>query len=138
MKSSSLNIVPNHSLNFQMDTELLKTEQLTPEEKNTHKTITVTREQMAELAPSIGKDWKRLAAKLGYGTDEIQYLESENATVADQCRHLLQLWFEDDMDASLDQLAYILEGLEMLSAAESVKQMLATLSNDEKIEISDD
>ncbi|KAL9693567.1 hypothetical protein quinque_012852 [Culex quinquefasciatus] len=122
----------------QMDTELLKTEQLTPEEKNTHKTITVTRDQMAELAPSIGKDWKRLAAKLGYGTDEIQYLESENATVTDQCRHLLQLWFEDDMDASLDQLAYILEGLEMLSAAESVKQMLATLSNDEKIEISDD
>ncbi|XP_058811766.1 THO complex subunit 1 [Topomyia yanbarensis] len=118
----------------QMDSELLKTEQLTPEDKNTHKTITVTLDQMAELAPSIGKDWKKLATKLGYGTDEIQYCESENATVADQCRHLLQVWFEDDMDASLDQLAYILEGLEMLSAADAVKQMIATLTGDDKVE----
>ncbi|XP_001655616.2 THO complex subunit 1 [Aedes aegypti] len=121
----------------QMDSELLKTEQLTPEDKNTHKTITVTKAQMAELAPSIGKDWKKLATKLGYNGDEIQYFESENATVGDQCRHLLQVWFEDDMDASLDQLAYILEGLEMLTAAEAVKQMIAALSDDKVEEVSD-
>ncbi|XP_055534437.1 THO complex subunit 1 [Wyeomyia smithii] len=121
----------------QMDSELLKTEQLTPEDKNTHKTITVSRQQMAELAPSIGKDWKRLATKLGYGTDEIQYFESENVTVGDQCRHLLQVWFEDDMDASLDQLAYILEGLDMLTAADAVKQMLVALSDDKVEEVSD-
>ncbi|XP_053681802.1 THO complex subunit 1 [Sabethes cyaneus] len=121
----------------QMDSELLKTEQLTPEDKNTHKTITVSRQQMAELAPSIGKDWKRLATKLGYNADEIQYFESENVTVADQCRHLLQVWFEDDMDASLDQLAYYLEGLEMLTAADAVKQMIAALSDDKVEEVSD-
>ncbi|XP_062554480.1 THO complex subunit 1-like [Armigeres subalbatus] len=122
----------------QMDSELLKTEQLTPEDKNTHKTITVTKAQMVELAPSIGKDWKKLATKLGYNSDEIQYFESENATVGDQCRHLLQVWFEDDMDASLDQLAYILEGLEMLTAAEAVKQMIASLSDDKVEEVSDE
>lgn len=121
-----------------MDSELLKTEQLTPEDKNTHKTITVTKAQMAELAPSIGKDWKKLGTKLGYNGDEIQYFESENATVGDQCRHLLQVWFEDDMDASLDQLAYILEGLEMLTAAEAVKQMIAALSDDKVEEVSDE
>ncbi|XP_058462952.1 THO complex subunit 1 [Malaya genurostris] len=118
----------------QMDSELLKTEQLTPEDKNTHKTITVTLDQMAELAPSIGKDWKKLATKLGYGSDEIQYCESENATVTDQCRHLLQVWFEDDMDASLDQLAYILEGLDLLVAADAVKQMISALTGDDKVE----
>ncbi|XP_052888913.1 THO complex subunit 1 [Anopheles moucheti] len=116
----------------QMDTELLKTEQLTPEDKNTHKTLAVTKEQLSELAPSIGRDWKKLATKLGYGADEIQYFESEHATVGEQCCHLLTLWFDDDMDASLDNLAYILEGLDMIPAAEAVKQMIALLS--EKVE----
>ncbi|XP_058129276.1 THO complex subunit 1 [Anopheles ziemanni] len=113
----------------QMETELLKTEQLTPEDKNTHKTLAVSKEQLSELAPSIGKDWKKLATKLGYSADEIQYFESENATVVDQCCHLLTLWFDDDMDASLDNLAYILEGLEMMPAADAVKQMIALLSD---------
>ncbi|XP_053681306.1 THO complex subunit 1 [Anopheles nili] len=115
--------------NEQMDSELLKTEQLTPEDKNTHKTLAVSKEQLSELAPSIGRDWKKLATKLGYSADEIQYFESENATVADQCCHLLTLWFDDDMDASLDNLAYILEGLEMMSAADAVKQMITLLSD---------
>ncbi|XP_058059329.1 THO complex subunit 1 [Anopheles bellator] len=113
----------------QMDSELLKTEQLTPEDKNTHKTLAVSKEQLAELAPSIGKDWKKLAIKLGYSADEIQYFESENAAVTEQCCHLLTLWFDDDMDASLDNLAYILEGLEMGVAADAVKQMIALLSD---------
>ncbi|XP_040176067.1 THO complex subunit 1 [Anopheles arabiensis] len=113
----------------QMDTELLKTEQLTPEDKNTHKTLAVTKAQLSELAPSIGRDWKKLATKLGYSADEIQYFESEHATVADQCCHLLTLWFDDDMDASLDNLAYILEGLDMIPAADAVKQMIALLSD---------
>ncbi|XP_050068933.1 THO complex subunit 1 [Anopheles maculipalpis] len=116
----------------QMDTELLKTEQLTPEDKNTHKTLAVTKEQLSELAPSIGRDWKKLATKLGYGADEIQYFETEHVTVSDQCCHLLTLWFDDDMDASLDNLAYILEGLDMVPAADAVKQMIALLS--EKVE----
>uniref|UniRef100_A0A182PNK1 Death domain-containing protein n=1 Tax=Anopheles epiroticus TaxID=199890 RepID=A0A182PNK1_9DIPT len=113
----------------QMDTELLKTEQLTPEDKNTHKTLAVTKEQLSELAPSIGRDWKKLATKLGYSADEIQYFESEHGTVTEQCCHLLTLWFDDDMDASLDNLAYILEGLDMIPAADAVKQMIALLSD---------
>uniref|UniRef100_A0A182NG63 Death domain-containing protein n=1 Tax=Anopheles dirus TaxID=7168 RepID=A0A182NG63_9DIPT len=113
----------------QMDTELLKTEQLTPEDKNTHKTLAVSKEQLTELAPSIGRDWKKLATKLGYSADEIQYFESEYATVTEQCCHLLTLWFDDDMDASLDNLAYILEGLDMIVAADAVKQMIALLSD---------
>ncbi|XP_049530173.1 THO complex subunit 1 [Anopheles darlingi] len=113
----------------QMDSELLKTDQLTPEDKNTHKTLSVSKEQLAELAPSIGKDWKKLATKLGYSADEIQYFESENGTITEQCCHLLTLWFDDDMDASLDNLAYILEGLELVAAADAVKQMITLLSD---------
>ena len=44
--------------------------------------------------------------------------------MADQCQHVLQVWFEEDMDASLNQLAYILEGLEMLVAPDDVKEMI--------------
>lgn len=45
--------------------ELLKTDQLTPDDKNVHKTVTATEDQMNELCVIIGTEWKRLATKLG-------------------------------------------------------------------------
>lgn len=47
------------------DSELLKTEQLLPDDKNVHKTVTATEEQLRELCIIIGKDWEKLASKLG-------------------------------------------------------------------------
>ena len=40
-------------------------EQLTPDDKNVHKTVTATPEQLKELCVILGNDWKRLATKLG-------------------------------------------------------------------------
>lgn len=57
---------PNDKEDGLMDVqELIKTEQLTPEEKNTHKTIVATPEQLKELSVIIGSSWKKLATKLG-------------------------------------------------------------------------
>lgn len=37
---------------------------------------------------------------------------------------MLQHWFNDDDDASLDNLSYILEGLDMIAAADAIKRFL--------------
>ncbi|XP_055696133.1 THO complex subunit 1 isoform X2 [Lutzomyia longipalpis] len=111
----------------QIEADLLKTEQLTPEDKNNHKPNMITGEQLQELAPIIGSDWKKLASKLGYRSDEILFFETENPTASAQCHAMLQIWFDDDMDASLDNLAYILEGLGMLESCETVKKFIGNI-----------
>jgi THO complex subunit 1 len=121
----------------QMDSDLLKTEPLTAEEKNVHRSVTVTPEQLKDMGTVIGADWKKLGGKLGYGPDELLFFETENPTVVEQCRTMLQIWFEDDLDASLDNLAYILEGLELLAASEAVKKLIPAENNERIEEISD-
>lgn len=44
---------------------LLKSDQLTPDDRNVHKTVTATEDQLIELCIIIGDEWKRLATKLG-------------------------------------------------------------------------
>lgn len=66
-------------------------------------------------------DWKKLATKLGFKADEIQFIETENATDTARAKNLLQLWFDDDEDASVENLLYIMEGLELVDACEALK-----------------
>lgn len=77
--------------------------------------------QIDILSIKIASEWKKLATKLGYTSDEIEFFESENKTPAAAAKKMLQLWFEDDVDASLDNLAYTLEGLGMIDGAEVIK-----------------
>lgn len=114
-----------------LKTEELKTEELTPEDKNKHRPAMITPEQLELLCPIIGNDWKKLATKLGNTADDILFFETEHATVTDQCRQMLKLYFDDDMDANLDNLAYIMEGLDMIAATEATKKFI---SFDEKTE----
>lgn len=67
-------------------------------------------------------DWKKLAVKLGFKPDEIQFIETENATDPARARNLLQLWFDDDEDASVENLQYIMEGLKLVDACEALKE----------------
>lgn len=80
----------------------------------------ITPTQLDALASKL-TDWKKLAAKLGYKPDEIQYFETENATDIARAKNMLQLWFDDDEDASVENLLYIMEGLEMTEACETLK-----------------
>nr|CAI5846650.1 unnamed protein product [Callosobruchus analis] len=84
-----------------------------------HKNITL--QQLMFISEKIAPEWPKLAVKLGYKQDEIDFFRNENPTPVDQARNLLQIWFEDDEDATLDNLLYILEGLEMQQAAEAVR-----------------
>lgn len=61
-------------------------------------------------------DWQKLASKLGYARDEIKFFESK-PTQYDQCQSMLKIWSEADDDASIENLLYILEGLNLTEAA---------------------
>lgn len=106
------------------DSELLRPEPLTPEDRNSHKTMMPSDDQIKQISKSIGKDWKKLGAKLGVEEDVMQYYESEYPEMIDQCVKLLKVWFEDDLDANLDNLAYILEGLQMMAPCNLIKSFI--------------
>lgn len=100
------------------------------DDQNTHsKPVTATRENIEEIAPLIGDDWKKLGKKLGYTTDELLYFETEHAEKYGGCIAMLLNWFTDDDDASLDNWAYILEGLEINAAATAVKALIDKITN---------
>lgn len=103
--------------------------------------LSVTLNQLHNFGEKIAPDWKKLATKLGllnnckkninlkicfegFKDHEISFFEENNETDVEMAINVLQLWFEDDEDATLENLLYILEGLEMTSAAEAVRNEL--------------
>ncbi|XP_037827957.1 THO complex subunit 1 [Lucilia sericata] len=100
------------------------------EDNNGHSNlVTASKEQIEELAPLIGDDWKKLGKKLGYTADELLYFETEHTERDGGCVAMLVNWFADDDDASLDNLAYTMEGLEINTAAKAVKALIERLSS---------
>ncbi|CAK1550625.1 unnamed protein product [Leptosia nina] len=88
----------------------------TDEDKPARTRLTmITDTQLDSVAAKLA-DWKKLAAKLSYRPDEIEYFETENATDEARAKNMLKLWFDDDEDASVENLLYIMEGLEMVEA----------------------
>lgn len=83
---------------------------------------TLSELQMTELCRNLDVEWRRLAAKLGYRPDEILYYESSSEKEPQQAQSMLSHWFEDDEDASVDNLIYILEGLGLLDAAATLQE----------------
>ncbi|KAF5279274.1 hypothetical protein FQR65_LT15445 [Abscondita terminalis] len=123
---------PNDQNDVELEENLFKEEEQTNEEMkqddeftddhNAHiEPLRITPEQLHIFSNAVAYNWKALAAKLGYQPDEIKFFEDENPTEFEQARNVLQLWFEDDDDASVENLAYFLEGLGMMDAAETVK-----------------
>nr|CAG4640713.1 EOG090X0324 [Eulimnadia texana] len=82
------------------------------------KPVTCTLEQLGSLAANLGNNWKTLGTKLGFQSDEIEYFESENASVENQAKAMLQIWLENEgPDATPENLLYVLEGLGLSQAA---------------------
>nr|XP_049706470.1 THO complex subunit 1 isoform X1 [Helicoverpa armigera] len=90
-------------------------------DKTSRSRVTMISPAQLEAVSSKLTDWKKLAAKLSYKPDEIQFFETENATDAARAKNMLQLWFDDDEDASVENLLYIMEGLKMAEACEVLK-----------------
>lgn len=70
-------------------------------------------------------NWNICYSFLGFKQDEIDFFTNENPTPVERAKNLLQIWFEDDEDASMDNLLYILEGLGMIDAAEAVRNEIS-------------
>nr|CAG4643807.1 EOG090X0324 [Lepidurus arcticus] len=80
-----------------------------------------TLEQLIELAKRLGGEWKRLAPKLGFHVDEVEYFESEKPTSELQAQTMLQIWLENEADdATPDSLLYTLEGLGLKHLADGI------------------
>jgi hypothetical protein len=57
--------------------------------------------------------------------DVLDFYEDGNKDNPTQCcKKMLTIWFGEDEDANLDNLAYILEGLKIQKAIEVVKDLL--------------
>ncbi|KAG4080645.1 hypothetical protein HA402_013175 [Bradysia odoriphaga] len=114
------------------DAEMLRSAD--QDDKNTHKTAIATPEQLKELSVIIGGTWQKLGSKLGYTPDLLKFFADSNTTnVQEQCRTMLEHWFNDDDDASLDNLSYILEGLDMIAGADAIKRFLEPVDKMEDI-----
>ncbi|KAH8347003.1 hypothetical protein KR059_004074, partial [Drosophila kikkawai] len=89
------------------------------------KPLMVTKEHIEEVAPLIGEPWMKVGKKIGFSNDELLYFQMENPAANLACIKMLTNWIsEDDDDATLDNWAYMLEGLEMNKAAEAVKAII--------------
>ncbi|KAL1456912.1 hypothetical protein WDU94_001599 [Cyamophila willieti] len=76
-------------------------------------------ELLDKIAPLIVQDWKKLGLKFGYTADQLEVITTSKGlnSETEQARYLLKIWFEDDDDATPENLAYTLEGLGFLEAA---------------------
>uniref|UniRef100_A0A1B6JC55 Death domain-containing protein n=1 Tax=Homalodisca liturata TaxID=320908 RepID=A0A1B6JC55_9HEMI len=78
---------------------------------------------MDAVAKNIDAQWRELAEKMGF-TDTIQYIEGSLQSDLERARYVVQLWAEDDLDNSAEQLAKSLEDHGFPKAAAVVKQSL--------------
>lgn len=76
----------------------------------------ITRDQIHELAKSIASNWKKVAERLGYKPDEIEYFESEGSSDYNRAVNVLLIWVNDEEDATKDTLRRHLKNLGMTQA----------------------
>ncbi|XP_067000239.1 THO complex subunit 1 isoform X2 [Anabrus simplex] len=86
------------------------------------KTTSLTNDQLVAVSVLVAENWKKLAAKLGFQPDEVDYFETERTTDTERAQMMLKIWADDDEDANPANLAYILEGLSFFEAAELLKE----------------
>ncbi|XP_076243312.1 THO complex 1-like protein Hpr1 isoform X2 [Calliopsis andreniformis] len=124
MKLETEETPPPEANDQEFNEDVLKQESEQVESENTdtkaRKLTKVTPEMVAKLSEILKSDWKKLATKLGYTSDEIAFFQGK-PTPYEQCKNMLEIWAEEDMDASMENLAYILEGLKFTEALAVLK-----------------
>ncbi|XP_017855956.1 PREDICTED: THO complex subunit 1 [Drosophila arizonae] len=88
------------------------------------KPLMVTAAHIEEITPLIGEPWMKVGKKIGFSNDELLFFQMENPTPGVACMKMLTNWISDDDDATLENWAYMLEGLEMHKAADAVKAII--------------
>lgn len=125
MKLETDETPPPESNDQEFNEDVLKPESEQGDSENTtdtkgRKLVKVTPEMVAKLSEILKNDWKKLAPKLGYTNDEIAFFQRK-PTPYEQCKSMLEIWAEEDVDASMESLAYILQGLKCTEALAVLK-----------------
>ncbi|XP_031828862.1 THO complex 1-like protein Hpr1 isoform X2 [Nomia melanderi] len=119
MKLETEETPPPEANDQEFNEDVLQKESEQVESENTdtkgRKLTKITPEMVAKLSDVLKNDWKKLATKLGYTNEEIIFFQSKS-TPYEQCKNMLEIWAEEDVDASMENLAYILEGLKFTEA----------------------
>ncbi|XP_014258510.1 THO complex subunit 1 [Cimex lectularius] len=76
----------------------------------------LTKELIARLAKSISGSWKKVAEKLGYKPDEVEYFESQKDSDYTRAVNLLLVWCSTEDDATPENLRQSLKNLGLLEA----------------------
>lgn len=100
--------------------ELLKSEEKETQEDGTEDGVAEPRiapEVLEAIAQIVAGDWKKLALKLGHGEKEVEKMAEEKLTDPEKAEIMLKMWAEVDEDATPENLAYTLEGINMYTAA---------------------
>lgn len=121
----------------ELEENLFKQEETNEEIKQTEcdedyiqfKVTILTNNQFETFCEKIAPNWKKLAAKLDYKQDEIEFFAMQNSSDVESSRNMLHVWFEDDDDSTLENFCYILEGLDMIDAADAVKAAIEQNKN---------
>ncbi|XP_011315035.1 THO complex subunit 1 [Fopius arisanus] len=124
VKQETEETTPPESNDQEFNEDVLKQESETVDTENTDNKVRklnpVSVEMIEKLSEVLKEDWEKLAAKLGYNSGEIEFFQGK-PTRYEQCKTMLQIWSEADEDASVENLAYILEGLEFDKAVAVLK-----------------
>lgn len=129
----------NDQNDAELEENLFKQEETNEEIKQTEcdedenyiqfKVTILTNNQFELFSEKVSSNWKKLGTKLGYKQDEIEFFMKENSTDVECAKNMLHLWFEDDDDSTLENFCYILEGLDMIDAAEVVRTAIEQNKN---------
>lgn len=133
------NLFKEESENTEDIKEDVNTEEFVDDKNPRQENNSLSETQIRFISEKIAGDWKKLAVKIGiyffnpywkminwfffvgYKPDEIEYIVQNHSTELEQAENLLLLWFGDDEDATVENLLYILEGLGLNDACDSIK-----------------
>lgn len=91
------------------------------EEKPKHTLL--TSEIIDVAASALDEDWVKIAQKLEYRPEDIEYFKNAFETNHLRCRNILEIWLEDDVNASLENFIYLLKGLELFNVVEILQKI---------------
>jgi THO complex subunit 1 len=92
-------------------------------------------ELLVKVAEFVGDGWKKLAVKIGFDKDMISELESNRSTGVETAENILKIWADEDVDATVENLEYMLEGLGFLDAAKVLQMKEVPSSEAEPIAV---
>ncbi|XP_037068295.1 THO complex subunit 1-like [Pollicipes pollicipes] len=99
------------------EAEELRAEEAPEEAAPARRVHRLTEPLAGQLAARLGADWKRLASRLGFQSDEVDYFVSEQPTAEAQAAMMFRQWMDNEREeATQEELLYALEAVKLDTA----------------------